>query len=272
MLLGFLFCARAYSANIEVTGPQINATTGPTDFVGTTAIVSGGGSSSNFQSNVNVNDFAVFDMQKDGADYADLVITLDSITNADNKLMLVQTENSQGLTDDGTISFLMDVTGNSGGTMEFSFDWYTPGSFVGGVEQTGSSLLTDQIKYTSLDIDFSQEVGIATSQLDSTTTYNALNGDPSSLTITDDGTTWARDAGANSSFDDPENAVSFLTKAGISASHTITMGKQDSDGNALFMFEFRDPPVIVPEPGTLALAGILLGSFGGLHLLKRRKR
>ncbi len=29
--------------------------------------------------------------------------------------------------------------------------------------------------------------------------------------------------------------------------------------------------VTIPEPGTMLLAGILLGSFGGLHLLKRRK-
>lgn len=28
---------------------------------------------------------------------------------------------------------------------------------------------------------------------------------------------------------------------------------------------------LVPEPGTLMMAGILLGSFGGLHLLRRRK-
>jgi hypothetical protein len=29
---------------------------------------------------------------------------------------------------------------------------------------------------------------------------------------------------------------------------------------------------LIPEPGTLALAGIMLGSFGGLHLLRRRKK
>jgi hypothetical protein len=31
-------------------------------------------------------------------------------------------------------------------------------------------------------------------------------------------------------------------------------------------------PIAIPEPGTLVLAGILIGSFGGMHLLKRRKK
>jgi hypothetical protein len=77
------------------------------------------------------------------------------------------------------------------------------------------------------------------------------------------------DNNANSTYSEPKTAVQFLTKTGP-ASLQIDMGKQTSGGASLFMFEFRDPslvlkdtgftpnPVSIPEPTSLLMSTSVL--------------
>ena len=257
--------------NFEVSGVQ-------TQIFGTSTEVPRSGSSANYDSETSVGDFAVFDMvavdDDDGStsDFADLRVTY----SADNggigsDIMIAQTssgqDGSQGLKDIGTISVLIDL--NSAGTAGLTFDWFAPGSFVGGVEQTGSSLLTTKINYTTFDIDFSQLVRVQTYTLDN----------PTLLTAMDDGTTISfEDSGADSTFDDPQTVAQFLTRDVI-ASHAVDVGKQSSGGPGLFMFEFRDPSVVVtfddpqttPVPESSAYA-LILSAFALVFAACRRRR
>lgn len=213
--------------NFEVSGVQ-------TQIVGSTAAVTGSGSNSNFGSNVQVGDFAVFDIDAVNSgdnsrfDFADLRVTYTADNGiAGSKVMIARTVNSQGLQDAGTLSILVEVQ-SDGGSAELTFDWFNPGSFAGGVEQSGSSLISTRINYTT--------------------------------------------------FDEPTTAAQFLTINSI-ASHSIEVGKQSSGGNALFMFEFRDPSEIVtfddptttpvPEPNSF---GIVAGSFALMYLIASRRR
>lgn len=255
-----------------------------TQIVGTSSDIplNSGGSSANFGSAI-IGSYAVFDMvavddanSSAQSDFADLKITyLSDNAGAGSNLMVARTTNSQGLTDSGTISILTNIGNGSGGTISLKFEWYTPGSFVGGIEQSEASLISTRINYTTFDIDYRQLVAVDTPDIASYIT----NGASSRITATNDGTNISfRDNNAISSFDDPNTAAQFLTIAGP-ASHTITMGKQASSGNALFMFEFRDPSDVlifnnpqltpVPEPTT---TGFLIGVIAiGFCLMKRRR-
>lgn len=147
-----------------------------------------------------------------------------------------------------------------------------PDSFVGGEEQLNASFLTSPINYTTFDIDFKQVVEIQASDmrqytLDGSTVLNAA------------GSTAVRfeDSGANSTFNDPTTAASFLSRPG-QQSHLISAGKQDEDGNALFMFEFRDPSQVVtftnPQT-TIAIpeitSSLFISAFLTFPLLARRR-
>ena len=259
--------------NFEVSGVQ-------TQIFDTTTDVPGSGTSGNFDSGTVVGDFAVFDMDAvDDAngtrsDFADLRVTY----AADNgsvgaDIMIARTSDSQGLTDSGTITILVGNINSGGGTVTLDFDWFTPGSFVGGVEQASSSQLSTRINYTTFDIDFEQLVRVQRAEVDNYTLDN-----PTLLTATDNGTTISfEDSGATSSFGDPDAAAQFLTTDAI-ASHTVEVGKQNDAGNALFMFEFRDPSDVVtfldpdttpvPEPAILPLWSAL---FGLLSVMRRRR-
>lgn len=259
--------------NFEISDVQ-------TQIAGTSTDVPGSGSSDNFDSGTTVGDFAVFDIDavddSNGtrSDFADLRVTYASDNGgAGSNVMIARTSDSQGLTDNGTLSVLMDLGSSSGGTVGLEFDWFSPGSFDGGVEQPNSSLLSTRIRYTTFDIDFNQVVTARKSEI---STY-VLEG-TTELTATDDGTNIRfEDAGADSTFDDPTTAAQVLTRDSI-ASHTFETGKQAEGGAALFMFEFRDPSDVVsfedpqstevPEPGMAALAA---GVFASAAVLLRRR-
>jgi hypothetical protein len=266
--------------NFEILSTQV-------DIGGSTA-VPGGGDSGNFVGTTAVNDYAVFDIQTTDANgdvvdstYAQLKVTyLSDNGNVGSNLMIGQTTNSQGLTNadgsagKGTLSILMDIGDTSGGTVTLQFDWYSYGSFTDGIENAGSSLLSDQINYTAIDIDYHQEVSVATADIDNYTLNGVTN-----LTASDNGTSIVfADGGQSSQATDPKSAVSFTSNT--AGSQQITMGKQEDGDMALFVFEFRDPGTIAPfeDPQTTpvpepAAAGLLIGStVVAFAMLRRRKR
>lgn len=274
LALSSIFQAQAATV-IQVSGFQ-------KELVGTTKTVLDSGTPSNYSSSVSAGQFAVFDMTKNGADFADLRVTyLSDNGSVGSKIMIARTVNSQGLVDVGTISVLITTAAPGGGTLGggvgLRFDWFAPGSFVGGIEQAGAALLTEGIRYTTFDIDYLQYVTADLADLDSYYLHSAtqLTAD---VTRTP-GLVWFEDNDGRSTFDRPEYAAQFLTRSGSPASHDVKVGKQTSPGNALFMFEFRDPstvldgfvPVevsVVPEP-TNAL-GIMFLSVAGLLIRHRR--
>lgn len=246
------------------------------EIVGATADVTGSGSSSNFTASASVGDYAVFDISDSfNNDFADLKVTY----SADNggvgsNIMIARTTNSQGLTDAGTISILITLGNQAGGTVSLDFEWYNPGSFSGGIEQAGASLITNPINYTTFDIDFSQVVSIP----DTGISQYMMDGSTVLTDTVTGGQILFEDNGANSTFDDSTTAVGFLTATGAQ-SHTISMGKQSQFGNALFMFEFRDPsdnvtfnnPDITPVPEPAATATLV--ALGALAVtFSRRQR
>ena len=261
------------AANLEISGVQ-------TQIAGTSTDVTGSGGSANFASGTVVGDFAVFDISSvdDSTGQTTSFGHLRVTYSADNggvgsDIMIARTTDSQDLTDSGTLSVLMNIGGDNR-TADLTFDWFTVGSFSGGVEQTGSSLINTPINYTSFDIDFQQ---LNAFERDDVAQYT-LDGN-TQLTATDDGTDiFFEDSGADSSFGDPTTAYQVLTRD-QAASHRITMGKQSSNGNALFMFEFRDPSdvttftdpdtTVVPEPTSSLL---FLSALTGFLLRRSRRR
>lgn len=276
-LLGLLTCITGLgpvirAANIEISGAQ-------KEIFGTSTDVPGSGTPANFDSSTVDDDFAVFDMQKiDGGtttDYADLVVTYLGGSDPESQVMIAQTSNSQGLTDTGTLSILMEASSGGSGA-NFRFEWYAPGSYSGGSQQSSASLLSDPILYTTFDIDFSQFVSI-----DKDVLQHYVLDESTVITPVDDGNTISfEDDGEDSTFDDPTTAAQFLTTADT-ASHEISMGKQSSSGPGLFLFEFRDPSdvlggnfdednlVVVPEIASIMYAVILLAAAGGLGFFRR---
>ncbi|MEI7851142.1 MAG: PEP-CTERM sorting domain-containing protein [Kiritimatiellales bacterium] len=259
-----LVASEAQSANIAVSSVQ-------TYIGGTNSAVPNSGTTDNFNTNTtHVGSTAVFNMTKDGTDFADLRVTYNG--GAGTKVMVNRTSNSQGLTDTGTISILMDFASSTGYSGSFTFDWFSPNSFVGG-SHVGGSLISDAILYTTFDIDYYQFVSTKTNQLQSygltsnTVLHTDLLETPSMIRFEDNN--------ANSLVNEPTTAAQFLTQIGP-ASLQIDMGKQNATGASLFMFEFRDPsqivttpfvPVSIPEPATASMMA-LVAAIG--FLIRRR--
>lgn len=251
-----LFTSEAQSANIQVSSVQ-------THIGGTNSAVPLSGTPDNYNTNTtHIGSTAVFNMTKDGNDYADLRMTYNG--GAGTKVMANRTSNSQGLTDTGTISILMDFASSTGYSGSFTFDWFAPNSFIGGT-YIGGSLISDAILYTTFDIDYYQFVSTKTNQLQSygltanTVLHTDLLETPSMVRFEDNN--------ANSTVNEPTTAAQFLTRIGP-ASLQIDMGKQNATGASLFMFEFRDPsqivttpfiPVSIPEPATGSLIALVAG-------------
>jgi len=258
LLLVAIPLLNAHSAAIEVSSVQ-------KEVGGTVTDVVGAGVDDNFGTAAAVGSYAVFDMQKDDVDYADLKVTYFSDNGSiGSNVMINQTSNSQDLTDDGTISILLSSPGAGSGT--FQFDWFTTGSFVGGTQQGGSSPLSQKILYTTFDIDWEQFVAMDNSVLDyyalnSTTALTADSAEDPGMTRIEDNTS------TGTTFTDPEFAAQFMSTD--SSTHQIEMGKLNNyNGTALYMFEFRDPTSVlpgfdpvettVPEPTSVAMSALVL--------------
>lgn len=248
-----------------------------TQIFGTTTDVSSG-SSANYDAGTAVGDFAVFNVTGVNPTGPNFNGQLRVTYTADNggigsDIMIARTSDSQGLTDTSTFTVLMDIGNGGGGGAQLTLDWFESGTYTGTTENftPGTRRISQQINFTTFDIDFNQYVAVeraatASYTLDNSTVLSAI----------DDGTTISfEDSGANSSVTDPTTAAEYVT---ISASsYDFDMGKQASGGAALFMFEMRDPsdnvtitgtPTPVPEPRAFA---VILG-LAALFAVQRRRR
>ncbi len=237
--------------------------------VGTTAVIPGSGDSANTNTwaAATVGEFLLKDA--DGSLYGLRVTATNptgKLTADTDSLMVARTVNSQGLTDTGTLSVYVRPTDtataanapvqNGAWTLDLNFSFYNvTDNGAGGFNFTTPHSTT--LLLTSLDIDYGQKYYTSDSSFVSNGTYastkiTSITGSPagySGFTATGD-----------SLFSDPTHAVS---SQGVGSSFDTRIAH---DKVALFMFEFRDPSSIVPEPSSLAL---LMLSSG---LLLRRKR
>lgn len=181
--------------------------------------------------NLSNGAYVDFEVSTSGQNFAynHLRVSVDDIVNGNSigsgNFMLAQTSNSQGLTDSGTLSFLM--TGNGANSATLTFEWFEPNGLF-------DTPVVESRFITSYDIDFDQYNSFLTSDLsgvvlsETTDLQRMDNGDYS---------TFYSD-GSSAVVADSEHAVSVLTQD--LASQEIQVGKNGS-GNVLFMFEFRNP-------------------------------
>ncbi len=189
--------------------------------------------------------------------------------------MIARTSNSQGLTDIGTVTVLL--TGLNGANLNtqpnnapFGFEWRN-------ASNNGPLTGSNQIVFTSYDIDFTQRNRIPVS--DYSTLRTSTSPATRLTTTTSLGTTTIVDAapGTDSITNDARNAYAFLRVAGDntqSISVDKAGGGKEADGfgtggNQLYMFGFRSPSPLVPsipEPTSAILA-----SLGALSLLRKRR-
>ncbi len=175
-------------------------------------------------------------------------------------LMVARTENSQGLTDPGTLSvYIAPTSSNTAWTLDLNFSFYSDSALL-----TPATITEFQL--TSLDIDFAQSYYVQTADFSGgSVTYAPPSGPfagPSNITAAPpiSGFTGFT-AVPNADFSDPRAAVSSRgtgTNFDIKLAHTNV---------ALFMFEFRNPSSIIPEPTSALLATAGMALFG----LRRRR-
>lgn len=206
---------------------------------------------------------------------ATLRVTLQAISGGGTEVMIARTSNSQGLTDIGTMTFLL--TGLDGlnsntqaNSATLNFEWRN-------ASNDGPLVGSNQIVFTSYDIDFTQRNRIAVSDYSvlSTATSPATR----LTTTTGSGTTAIFDAapGTDSVTNDARNGYAFLTVAG-DTTQTIAVDKVGggvvnsgfgTGGNQLYMFAFRSPsPLlpVIPETSTAVIT-----CLGVLTMLRRRR-
>jgi len=184
------------------------------------------------------------------------------LVSGTDSLMVARTVNSQGLTDPGTLSVYVrpvgtNTTPGSGNTPAVvPGAWNLTLTFNFFADAALTTPVNVDLLLTSLDIDFNQR-------------YYTNNADFNGGNFTSGGTQLVAappvtgltgfTASGNSSFNNPDFAVSSAGNAKSSFSVQLA-----HDNVALYMFEFRNPSEIIPEPSTAALAtisGFLLVGF-----------
>lgn len=180
-----------------------------------------------------------------------------NLTAGSDSLMVVRTVNSQGLTDNGTLSIFVYPTTAGAWSLDLNFSFY---NLDGGAINLSSPYSLDKLLLTSLDIDFSQRYYTSNTSFSSNQVYL-----PTQLTAASAlaGYTGFTSSG-NSSFNNPAYAVS---STGTGYSYDIHVAHTSQ---ALFMFEFRDPSTVVPEPTSAVMAG--LGSVILVGFMRRARR
>ncbi|WP_238527697.1 hypothetical protein [Lentisphaera araneosa] len=189
---------------------------------------SGGSDNTLYMGNGSYVDFEL-SLENSVDPYAHLRVTVDDIIGSGSggygNLMLAQTSNSQGLTDTGTLSFLM--TGNGYNSATLTLDWYTANGLF-------DTRLEEERFITSYDIDYNQYNNFFTDDL-----AGIGLSENTDLTLEyDNGLANVFSDGGSATMSDSEHAVAVLTNE--ISSQEIQVGK-DGKGNVLFMFEFRNP-------------------------------
>jgi hypothetical protein len=246
---------------------------GKTEIVGDSAAVAAGGLTTNFSTGtVTVgSSFAKFQLRDATTNnrVADMKVTLSGVygtldtAGGRSGLMIAQTVNSQGLTDTGTMSVLTDfsaVGADGSAWIKLLFSFTAP--------DTNNPIAMAQ-EVTTFDFDYRQFLGLNKEDF-------IASGHGSVLTRHDLGSTveFVDEGNSDATYNMSSNAVSLNNV--VDSSYELTMGKKSGTGNALFMFEFRDPSInlddpltpldVIPEPGTW-----LLTAFASLFLLRRKR-
>lgn len=188
-----------------------------------------------------------------------------SLSSGTDSLMVARTVNSQGLTDNGTLSVYVRPTGtntnndapldDSRWSLDLTFDFFTDNTFA-------TAAPMDSLLLTSLDIDFNRRYYTLNADFDGGNFLSPGTVLVSAIAVTEyTGFT----AGGNSTFSNPNHAVSSLGT--VKSSFSVQVAH---DNVALFMFEFRNPSEIIPEPSTVTLAAI--SGFLLLGSLRRRRK
>ena len=192
------------------------------------------------------------------------------VPSSNDNLMIARTVNSQGFADTGSLSiYIGAATTANPWTIDFKFEFFSGTNFL-----TPANL---SVLLTSYDLDFGQKMGMKTS--DTANTYLATNTflTPSTSALgsgytafTASNTSASNTQAVNSS----RNAFAALTN-NTDNSFTVRMSHT---AVALYMMEFRNPPLNttlpglpilpIPEPSGIALMGIALAAFS---VVRRKK-
>lgn len=253
----------ASASNAAIQNLEVSQTIN--EIVGTTAVVSGSGSTSNTDV-WNTGDSARFILSGDDGTPAQTPVsygleirpfaTSGALIAGTDSLMIARTVDSQGLTDDGLISIYFSPTQNGAYDAKLRFTLYD------------TSFTTQQpidFFVTSLDIDFDQIMSASKFAVDG----YGLN-TPTDITVTEANNTLSFQGAGNADFSDPEAAV--LLEYRDTSTFDLTFSH---DSVALYMLEFRNPPETVdiidfnttPTPVPLPAGMVLMAS--GLLLMRR---
>jgi hypothetical protein len=248
---------------------------------GTTRTVASAGSPDNYQTFTG-SEVVYFRLSGDdgngnNAFTVDMTISVNGSSGAgfgSNKgqIMLSQTTNSQGYTDTGSVSLLLNPSIGGHWTVDLGIEFFAVDDVnTNPFDTTLGTKIGLPFQLTSLDLDFDQFTAVNTSQFDtyqvSTTTKLEASTDNGLLRLQDT-------SGVAAAFTDRDNAVSFFSD-GAEQTYHVQVGH---DAVALYVLEFRNPPLYidydnpvtaVPEPSSYALI-LGVAAFTLLSLKRRR--
>jgi PEP-CTERM motif len=190
-----------------------------------------------------------------------------SLVTGRDALMVARTVNSQGLTDNGTLSiYVRNPVSTAPGAAMGTTQWSVDVNFSFFSDAGLTTAAPTNLLLTSLDIDFAQRYYTSNTSFTSNTTYFGADGTNLITAPAQSGYTGYTTApGANSLVNNPEHAVS---SGGTGSSFDIQLSH---NAVALFMFEFRNPPTVItiPEPSS---ALFVMGGVSAFGLMRRRQR
>jgi hypothetical protein len=234
-----------------------------TEFKGSSSIITSGADNNLAPTGAGAGSTAEFNMQLvgvPGPTAAVMRVTYNGTTSGsldtslNSGFMIARTVNSQGLTDQGTLSILLKFNGGTNPrAASFTFNF---------LDATGTVPLPAEVRITSLDIDFLQFNTFNNSEMN--TAGAVVGSNVSSSTLGGTTTYFDPTPATNSVVNNPNSAVTIDTTG---SSFEVDLGTSDAGTTyALYMIEFRDRSQVIPEP-----SAALLGGLGVLALLRRRR-